>query len=110
MSEAHWTDEAGRRWRVPAAGKRMQFANAGPAALRAFVLRRDGFRCVRCGWTPPAIPEGYTGRLTLIGPDVNGKRRELQLDHVIALSFGGSNHPNNLQTLCFGCNAGKRDR
>lgn len=53
------------------------------------------------------MPEDYSGRYTLDGPDVGGKRRELQLDHVIPHIRGGSNHPNNLQTLCFGCNAGK---
>lgn len=106
----HWIDASGRRWRVAPAGKRLQFANAGAAALRAHVFIRDGFRCLRCDWMPSAIPTPYTGRYTLLGDDVGGKRRELQLDHILALHNGGSNHPDNLQTLCFGCNASKRDR
>lgn len=106
----YWIDTDGSRWVVPRIGKRMQFSNLGPAKLRAFVFRRDGFMCVHCGWQPESIPSGYDGHLTVIGADVNGKRRELQLDHVEALANGGSNHPSNLQTLCFGCNAAKRDR
>lgn len=110
MKHTHWTDESGRRWRVPAKGKRIQYSNAGPRALRAFVYRRDDFRCVSCGWRPEFIPVGYDGQFTVIGADVGGKRRELQVDHIVPLSLGGTNHPDNLQTLCFGCNAGKRDR
>ena len=106
----YWTDGSGKRWRVAPSGKRLNFANLGPQALRAFVYARDGFRCVRCDWMPSAIPTPYDGRYTLLGDDVGGKRRELQLDHVVALHHGGTNHPDNLQTLCFGCNASKGAR
>lgn len=106
----HWIDDNGNKWRVATAGNRFKFTYPGHAALRAHVFARDGFRCVNCDWMPSAIPTPYDGRYTLLGDDVGGKRRELQLDHVIAMHNGGTNHPNNLQTLCFGCNASKGAR
>lgn len=107
---SHWVDSGGKKWRVATAGSRFTFSYPGHAALRAHVFARDGFRCVRCDWMPSAIPTPYDGRYTLLGDDVGGKRRELQLDHVYAIHNGGTNHPDNLQTLCFGCNAGKGAR
>src|SRR3954467_6442477 len=110
VMRTHWVDSKGKKWRVPAHGKRLQFSNLGPATLRAFVFDRDGYKCLRCGWMPEHVPTPYDGHYTLTGPDAGGKRRELQLDHVTPISRGGDNHPDNFQTLCFGCNAAKRDR
>ena len=112
-TETHWFDSDGTKRRVRAAGKKLHFRNPSHAALRAFVYRRDSFTCVKCGWQPsemPLVPELYTGEFTLTGPEIDGKRRELQLDHKIPRIDGGSNHPDNLQTLCFGCNASKQHR
>ena len=89
---------------------RLQFRIPSHAAIRAKIFARDGFSCVLCGWSPGFTPQNYTGRYTVIGPDLNGKRRELQLDHKIPVSLGGTNHPDNFQSLCFGCNSAKRDR
>jgi 5-methylcytosine-specific restriction enzyme A len=61
-----------------------------PKAIRVDVLRRDNYRCVFCG--------------------VSAKKAELQIDHVIPFSQGGSNAINNLQTLCSDCNLGKSNR
>jgi 5-methylcytosine-specific restriction endonuclease McrA len=61
-----------------------------PKAIRVDVLRRDNYRCVFCG--------------------VSAKKAELQIDHVIPFSQGGSNTINNLQTLCSDCNLGKSNR
>lgn len=56
-----------------------------PRAVRVRVLKRDGYQCVRC----PA-------------------RVDLQLDHIVAYSLGGTDNESNLQTLCVLCNRAKR--
>lgn len=53
------------------------------------VLKRDGFKCVKCGAT--------------------GEDSRLEIDHIVPKAQGGSNAKANLQTLCFACNRGKRD-
>jgi HNH endonuclease len=55
-----------------------------PEALRAAVMVRDGARCRRCGST-----------------------RQLEIDHIIPVSRGGSSEEHNLQTLCRRCNRRK---
>lgn len=55
--------------------------------LRFEVLSRDGEACCKCGRRPPEV--------------------ELQVDHVIPVTLGGSDEPSNLQTLCKECNSGK---
>jgi len=52
---------------------------------RYAILERDGFHCVTCG------SGGKSSRVIL------------EVDHIIPRSAGGSNHPNNLQTLCVVC-------
>jgi 5-methylcytosine-specific restriction endonuclease McrA len=61
-----------------------------PASVRVAVLHRDGYKCVFCGRS--------------------AKQVQLEVDHIIAFSTGGSNDPSNLQTLCFDCNRGKGAR
>jgi 5-methylcytosine-specific restriction enzyme A len=58
-------------------------------SLRYFVLKRDKFRCVKCGNT--------AGESTL------------EIDHIVPVASGGRTDKDNLQTLCFNCNRGKRD-
>lgn len=62
-------------------------------SLRYQVLCRDHFRCVICGRSP--------------AKDLNV---ELHVDHIIPWSKGGQNVEENLRTLCFDCNLGKRDK
>lgn len=62
-------------------------------ALRFFVLKRDLFRCVRCGRSPATVP-GLV----------------LEVDHDIPWSKGGETIEENLRTLCFDCNRGKGAR
>jgi hypothetical protein len=55
-----------------------------PDAVRAAVIVRDGGRCRRCGST-----------------------RNLEVDHIVAHSRGGSSEEDNLQALCRRCNRRK---
>lgn len=61
-----------------------------PASVRVSVLHRDGYKCVFCGRSP--------------------KQVQLEVDHIVPFSKGGSNDLSNLQTLCFDCNRGKGSR
>jgi len=55
--------------------------------VKIFVWQRDAGRCVRCGSVA-----------------------ELEFDHIIPVSMGGSNTARNLQLLCAGCNREKSGR
>lgn len=54
------------------------------------VFKRDGFACQYCGQKPPAVV--------------------LHVDHILAVSRGGTNEINNLLTACQTCNQGKAAR
>ena len=57
-------------------------------AVRRAVLRRDGFRCVKCG-----------------------KAGRLEVDHRQRIEDGGAEYdPDNLQALCRGCHIAKSAR
>jgi len=56
---------------------------------RCFVMKRDGFACVRCGAT--------------------GRGVRLEVHHRTPFAQGGSDALDNLETLCFDCNRGQRD-
>lgn len=58
-----------------------------PSDLRAAVMLRDRGRCVVCGSTD-----------------------DLQIDHVHAVTRGGDNRIENLQTLCRSCNSSKKGK
>lgn len=60
-------------------------------AMRYDVLRRDGFKCVRCG----------QGREDGV---------KLHVDHIVPVSRGGKSTMDNLQTLCEDCNCGKGNK
>jgi hypothetical protein len=112
-----WADEAGVVRRCPEPGTKLRFSSSAHAALRAFVFRRDRFTCQKCGWMPEVIPLDFTGRHTVAGPDprwdtpeMYHRHQEMHLDHIVARHYGGANHPDNLQALCFTCNASKQHR
>lgn len=55
--------------------------------LRIAILERDGYRCVYCGRS--------------------ADETALEVDHIHAVSRGGTNDPRNLVTACSTCNGGK---
>jgi hypothetical protein len=71
--------------------KPSQFLERKPISIRKrfFVFKRDHFSCVLCG--------------------SSGMGVKLELDHRVPISKGGSDDLDNLQTLCYECNRGKRD-
>jgi hypothetical protein len=64
-----------------------------PLNVRWDVLKRDNYRCAKCGASPS-----------------NDHQVELEVDHICAVAKGGGNTLDNLQTLCRKCNQGKKDR
>jgi 5-methylcytosine-specific restriction endonuclease McrA len=72
-----------------------------PRGLRAAVLERDGWRCMRCGWAPgDPVPEKLGRPLY----------RALEIDHIYPRSLGGIDSLDNFQVLCTTCNASKGAR
>jgi hypothetical protein len=64
-----------------------------PLKDRWEVLKRDNYRCVKCGSSP-----------------AKDHQVELEVDHIIPVTKGGTDEIDNLQTLCKECNQGKKDR
>ena len=64
-----------------------------PLKKSSSVLKRDNYTCVKCGASPQ-----------------KDKTVTLEVDHIIPVSKGGLSKLGNLQTLCFECNQGKKDR
>ena len=59
-----------------------------PGSIRYEVLKRAGFRCELCG--------------------VPADERALEVDHIVPRKYGGTDDPENLQALCWKCNAETR--
>ena len=75
-----------RRKTVPALRARNARVPIDPD-VRWAIFQRDGYACTACG-----------------------SRSDLTLDHVHAVSLGGSNDPSNLRTMCRSCNSAKGAR
>jgi hypothetical protein len=60
---------------------------------RTTVLKRDGYRCAKCG-----------------ACSKTDRSVRLEVDHIIPVSKGGNNSLGNLQTLCSECNLGKSNQ
>ena len=83
------------------------------AAKRLRIFTRDGFRCRHCGHyvgeaeTLAQIEQARRDGGIRKGTD---SREILTVDHVWPVSAGGTDHEDNLQTLCLDCNQEKADR
>ena len=64
--------------------------SALPKGLRHKILKRDRFSCQACGARAPDV--------------------ELEVDHKVPVSRGGTNEESNLITLCKDCNRGKSNK
>jgi hypothetical protein len=64
--------------------------DAPSAAVRIRALKRDKYKCTYCG--------------------VSGNEAELEVDHIIPKSKGGSHHISNLTTACRKCNQQKSNK
>ena len=58
--------------------------------LAPLIKERDGYRCTNCG----------------VVEDLDAGVR-LEIDHIIAIKYGGTNDLENLQTFCHPCNLRK---
>jgi ATP adenylyltransferase len=60
-----------------------------PGTLRYEILKRAKYRCELCG--------------------ISAEQKALEIDHIIPRNKGGTDDKSNLQSLCYSCNATKRD-
>ena len=72
------------------AAQKRAWYDRSKAGNRGLILERDGGKCQACGGVPAP-----------------GNTVELQLDHVVPYSLGGSDAAGNLQVLCQACNVHK---
>jgi len=88
IAPSFWTDHNGKLWKIPQIKGRLKPGKIpSHAALRDYVIMRDGKKCRGCGKS-------------------NNEAR-LVADHIISRRNGGSHHTDNLQCLCDSCNAKK---
>lgn len=64
-----------------------------PTISRFKVFQRDGFRCCLCGASA-----------------ITDMAVELQVDHIVPQTLGGTRNPDNLCALCRACNTAKGNR
>lgn len=64
--------------------------------LRVEILERNGYTCQLCG-ASPYDPD----------PLDPSRKTRLHIDHIIPISQGGTDDPDNLRALCTACNQGR---
>lgn len=69
--------------------------------VKAYIRKRDGNRCQRCG--------RRVGDVVGYRTDGSARRTQIQVDHKLPASRGGTSDTNNLWALCRECNIGKSD-
>lgn len=110
-----WTNSLGQTRPVVSSRYQLNFRCPSHSELRKFVFHRDNFSCLLCGAKAVNIPIKYDGRKCLeTDTFVKSKKSNrswpdiLVVDHIVTRRAGGTNHPNNLQTLCETCNKRKQ--
>ena len=104
IDTATWTDFLGVTRKVISRNrKRLERFRPLDRALIRFVFQSDHYVCQTCGakWEHPN-PD-YDG--SYLPVTNHSKKHTLVVDHIVSIRNGGSHHPNNLQTLCVGCNS-----
>ncbi len=71
-------------------GHRKKSSGYISGTIRYRVLSRAKFRCELCG--------------------ISAEQKALEVDHIVPRNNGGTDDESNLQSLCYSCNAMKRDR
>jgi diadenosine tetraphosphate (Ap4A) HIT family hydrolase/5-methylcytosine-specific restriction endonuclease McrA len=71
---------------------------AAPESVGRVFLRDAQVRSPEANQVPLRVVRGFSGV------------RALEVDHIVPRSRGGTDDPDNLQALCYRCNAMKRDR
>lgn len=64
--------------------------------LRNKILERNGYTCQHCGTSAHDMDDL-----------ASGKKVRLHIDHIVPISQGGTNDPDNLRVLCSNCNHGR---
>lgn len=64
-----------------------------PLNIRWEVLKRDRYKCTKCGNSPS-----------------DDHKVRLEVDHIIPVTKGGQNDIGNLRTLCWKCNQGRKNK
>jgi len=99
-----------RRWFAANPGAVQRWRKANPEAFRAQTQRRHARRANAEGTHSAAdlkaILRQQKGRCAYCGIDI---KTTYTVDHIIALSKGGSNWPRNIQLACLSCNTSKQD-
>jgi hypothetical protein len=103
-------DDDGRRFACRVSGWQADQAHARSGMsrrsldpeMRARVMRRFDFTCVRCSARPEGDWSVYDGRYA-----PRDGACVLHLDHVVPLSLGGADAEHNIQVLCSVCNIDK---
>ena len=88
QSVESWSNKLSEEYRKEKIKKVRYEMNRNRAETFYKIGRRDGFACKLCGISS----------------------RDLQVDHVVAVSRGGNNDLNNLQILCEPCNLAKSNK
>jgi hypothetical protein len=87
----------------------------GVDSMRLNTFRRSP-KCAGCGLKPrffaveKTMGENDKYHLNLYGIDDTGDEVLMTVDHVIPKSKGGKNSMTNTQTMCYPCNARKKDK